>query len=898
MVPALRHVDLRARARTGATRTGSTRRSTCASRSSSATDEALVVWTTTPWTLPANVAAAVKPDAEYGLLETGEWVAVALCAGRDLRPTRARGGELVGLRYRGPFDDARPGRGVEHRVIPWDDVDARRRAPASSTSRRAAAPRTSSSRASTTSPCSRRSTSRAASTTEYGWLHGLSTVEAADQIVGDLGDRGLLVAAETYEHRYPLCWRCDTPLIFRISDDWFIAVDELRPQLLDANATVEWTPAYMGKRMDDWLRNMGDWNISRRRYYGLPLPIYPCACGHLNVIGSRAELEERARVGLEQLEELRRPWIDEVPIRCEACGEDVRADPGGRRRLARRRHRPVLDARLGEPGVRRRGLRRPARRRGSRRPTCPITRTGRSGSPPTGSRRCASRSGSGSTRSSSCRSCSSAGRRIERVLGYEKMLDEHGREMHGSWGNMIDARGRVRAHGRGRHALAVLRAAARTRTSSSASARRTRSSGSCSRSGTRASSSSTTRTSRAGRPTWEDLADGAERRARAARPLARRAHARARRRGDRGVRELAHGRRRPCVRVVRRRRLELVHPALAPAVLGRRPGRAAHALVRARAGAARRRAAHAVPHRSPLARADRAVRGRAELRASRRLAGRVPSRTRRSSPRSRSSAASSSSDARRVRRRALKLRQPLRALVVEGAPLAESHADEIADELRVRDVSFGHVDASELRVKPNLPLLGPKLGKELGAVRAALQAGDFEELAGRRHPRRRATSSRATRCSSSGTARRAGRSRRRTGSPSRSTSTSTTSSCARGRVYDLIHAREHDAQGGRARAHRPHRADDPRGGRRPARARGVDRARDARRVRRRRRQPSSRSRRASAARELELAAELDGKPERHVLLDEPVRLDVRHAARAEPVADAGRRASRAPTRRT
>ena len=75
--------------------------------------------------------------------------------------------------------------------------------------------------------------------------------------------------------------------------------------------------------MDDWLRNMGDWNISRRRYYGLPLPLYPCACGHLNVIGSRAELEERALGGLDQLEELRRPWIDAVPIRCEACGEAV-----------------------------------------------------------------------------------------------------------------------------------------------------------------------------------------------------------------------------------------------------------------------------------------------------------------------------------------------------------------------------------------------------------------------------------------------------------------------------------------------------------------------------------------------------------------------------------------------
>ena len=79
----------------------------------------------------------------------------------------------------------------------------------------------------------------------------------------------------------------------------------------------------MGKRMDDWLRNMGDWNISRRRYYGLPLPIYPCSCGHVHVIGSRAELEARALSGLEQLEELRRPWIDAVPISCAACGVEV-----------------------------------------------------------------------------------------------------------------------------------------------------------------------------------------------------------------------------------------------------------------------------------------------------------------------------------------------------------------------------------------------------------------------------------------------------------------------------------------------------------------------------------------------------------------------------------------------
>src|SRR5256886_306436 len=199
--------------------------------------ESLVVWTTTPWTLPANVAAAVNPDAEYGKQDTGEWVAVE--------------------RY----------------------------------------------------------------------PEGTSTAEAADQILGDLRERGLLEHAETYVHRYPHCWRCETPLIFRVVDDWFIAVDELRPKLLDANASVEWTPAFYGKRMDDWLRNLGDWNISRKRYFGLPLPIYPCACGHVNVIGSKAELEERATSGLDQLEELHRPWVDNVPIRCESCGEEVRRIP-------------------------------------------------------------------------------------------------------------------------------------------------------------------------------------------------------------------------------------------------------------------------------------------------------------------------------------------------------------------------------------------------------------------------------------------------------------------------------------------------------------------------------------------------------------------------------------------
>ena len=123
-------------------------------------------------------------------------------------------------------------------------------------------------------------------------LEGLSTSEVEDVVIEDLRERELLVEAGRITHRYPICWRCKTPLLFRVVDDWFISSEPARQELLDANATVEWTPSFYSKRMDDWLRNMGDWNISRKRYFGLPLPFYPCGdCGLLNVVGSRAELE-------------------------------------------------------------------------------------------------------------------------------------------------------------------------------------------------------------------------------------------------------------------------------------------------------------------------------------------------------------------------------------------------------------------------------------------------------------------------------------------------------------------------------------------------------------------------------------------------------------------------------
>ena len=129
-------------------------------------------------------------------------------------------------------------------------------------------------------------------------------------MVVELERRGRLVEAGSIIHRYPVCWRCATPLVFRIADDWLIRADEIRQPMLDANATVKWTPDFYSKRMDDWLRNMDDWNISRRRYFGLPLPFYPCdSCGtaHGHRLARRAA---RARDGRARPAEGAPPPVD------------------------------------------------------------------------------------------------------------------------------------------------------------------------------------------------------------------------------------------------------------------------------------------------------------------------------------------------------------------------------------------------------------------------------------------------------------------------------------------------------------------------------------------------------------------------------------------------------------
>jgi isoleucyl-tRNA synthetase len=298
-------------------------------RFTDAPGEALVVWTTTPWTLPANVAASVKPDAEYVWVDyEGERHVVARDRCEAVFGAAANvvgsvsGEELVGRPYATAFDDLPAQAEVVHRVVAdnaivldegtgivhiapgcgAEDFEIGRREEL---------------------PVLVPVDEAGLFIEGYGELTGHGAHEVPELVVAHLEKGGWLLRQEPYEHRYPHCWRCGTKLIFRVVDEWFIRCDEIRQPMIDANRTVEWTPAHFGKRMEDWLRNMGDWCISRKRYWGLPLPFWFCPDGHLTVISSREELRERATAGLEGLHELHRPWIDPVTIECAECGTEA-----------------------------------------------------------------------------------------------------------------------------------------------------------------------------------------------------------------------------------------------------------------------------------------------------------------------------------------------------------------------------------------------------------------------------------------------------------------------------------------------------------------------------------------------------------------------------------------------
>ena len=293
----------------------------------------LLVWTTTPWTLVSNTAVAVHPDESYAVVRKpgdGDTVVVAeklvsrvLGEGWHVMAT-VPGAELVGATYHPPL------RLVEilgaHRVVPGtfvtteDGTGLVHMAPAFG-----------------------------ADDMETGRAHGLPVVnpvrpdgrfeewvplvggmffkQADEPLVRDLADRGLLFRVDDYEHSYPHCWRCHTPLLYYALPSWYIRTTQIKDQLLAENERTNWQPPTIKHgRYGEWLRNNVDWALSRTRYWGTPLPVWECGEQHLTCVESLAELSELAGRDLSELDP-HRPYVDEVTLRCPECGGEARRVP-------------------------------------------------------------------------------------------------------------------------------------------------------------------------------------------------------------------------------------------------------------------------------------------------------------------------------------------------------------------------------------------------------------------------------------------------------------------------------------------------------------------------------------------------------------------------------------------
>ena len=292
----------------------------------------LLIWTTTPWTLAANVAVAVNPEMTYSKVQQGDKIyyvakdAVARAMRGDYTVLEELpGSALVGRVYVGPFDDLPANADVRHRVIAWDDVS-----PDEGTGLVHNAPGAGKEDFALSKEHDLQVVGPIDESGIYlngfGWLTGRAAHDVGKEIEANLKENGFLYRSEMYTHRYPVCWRCGTDLLFRLVDEWFISMDELRPQLKDVTREINWIPGFGKERELDWLQNMDDWMISKKRYWGLALPIFDCQeCGTFEVIGSETELKERAISGWSEFEghTPHRPYVDAIQIACKGCGAPV-----------------------------------------------------------------------------------------------------------------------------------------------------------------------------------------------------------------------------------------------------------------------------------------------------------------------------------------------------------------------------------------------------------------------------------------------------------------------------------------------------------------------------------------------------------------------------------------------
>lgn len=296
-------------------------------------NERIVVWTTTPWTLAANIAIAVNPEFTYCKCRVKSDEDLLIVCEKQIQVLRddlievvekIKGTDLVGLIYE-PFLPLKKQQ-FEHHIVPWNQVDEIEGSGAVHIAPGCGAEDFVLGTQLNLQPIIIPVAENGIYYDDFEWLAGLSTVDCEKIVFQKLTENQTMYYNHDYTHNYPFCWRCKTDVIFRLVAGYDIATDGIRKDLLKAASTVHWAPEFMGKTMHQWLTDMGDWNISRRRFYGLPLPFYPCEkCGHLNVIGSLEELRARAidPTKVDSLPHLHRPYIDEIQITCEKCHEPV-----------------------------------------------------------------------------------------------------------------------------------------------------------------------------------------------------------------------------------------------------------------------------------------------------------------------------------------------------------------------------------------------------------------------------------------------------------------------------------------------------------------------------------------------------------------------------------------------
>ncbi len=307
-------------------------------------DAYILAWTTTPWTLPSNLALCVNPEEDYAKVKAADgytyYMACALLdtvlgkLGEEGKPAYEiletyKGTELEGKEYEPLYQCAADaaakqnkkafyvtcdtyvtltdGTGVVHIAPAFGEDDA-------NVGRKYGLPFV-------------QLVDEKGNMAESTPFAGLFVKKADPEVLKDLDARGLLFDAPKFEHSYPHCWRCDTPLIYYARESWFIKMTAVRDDLIANNNTINWIPESIGKgRFGDWIENVQDWGISRNRYWGTPLNIWECECGHMHSIGSIAELKEMSDNCPDDIE-LHRPYIDAVTIKCPKCGKEMRRVP-------------------------------------------------------------------------------------------------------------------------------------------------------------------------------------------------------------------------------------------------------------------------------------------------------------------------------------------------------------------------------------------------------------------------------------------------------------------------------------------------------------------------------------------------------------------------------------------